>query len=218
MVRIRRERGEKTYPKRFNFNIVRTGVIPFEERMKQAQREAALWRSREQGRQKAKQNRSKPQQQQHQLESHDHSVDSGDMEIEATSTPVHKNTNRSAISTLASGTGTSWGPSGLTPKKNAFRQYRTPNTKLVTQRKPSIVMDHDMETDSVSAPAPAPALTPMPVPVTTEGKSKVDMDVDQMRQSMARLMIPRLMIPRSVANKMRQNSGKHGNINDQKPL
>ncbi|KAF9109190.1 hypothetical protein BGX27_007885 [Mortierella sp. AM989] len=82
MVKIKRERGEKTYqcfvdgcdrvcsapekrrrhlidkhqyPKSFNFNIVVTGIIPSAERTRQLQREKLLWKSREEGRQKVHQ-------------------------------------------------------------------------------------------------------------------------------------------------------------------
>ncbi|KAF9365395.1 hypothetical protein BGX34_010217 [Mortierella sp. NVP85] len=82
------------------------------------------------------------------------------------------------------------GSSGFPSKKNAFRQYRTPEAKPVSRKKPSITADHIMETD----PAPAPVRL-------SGGEGKVDMDIDQLQQSMARLMIPR-----SVSNRMRQRA------------
>jgi hypothetical protein len=183
------------YPKRFNFNIVLSGIVPFSERMRQVKRENALWRSREQGRHRTNQNASHRHQSQ---SSQDPLAQSEAMEVEVVGTqqtpPHRKNANHHNTST-SSGAPAFTGPSGLPPKKNAFRQYRTPEAKPATRRKHSIVADHDMEADPTPTPAPAPA----PVPATSGGGSKADMDIDQLQQSMARLMIPR-----SVANKMRQ--------------
>ncbi|KAG0300742.1 hypothetical protein BGZ98_008932 [Dissophora globulifera] len=217
MCKIRRERGEKTYqcfvegcdrvcsspkkrqwhlidkhhyPKRFNFAIVLTGVIPFAERMEKAKKEKSLWESREQGRQKANQNLTQPR---HRGQ---RDSDSGAMDIEppvtATSIKISKNSNaypRSSL-TVPAGLGTA-SRAASTPKKNAFMQYRTSKPALAARRN-SVEMINDMDMD--------PAVVHS-TPCSTEEKDKIDMEIDQLQQSMAQLMIPR-----SVANRMRKSN------------
>ncbi|KAI1313391.1 hypothetical protein EDD11_002657 [Mortierella claussenii] len=232
MVRIRRERGEKTYqcfvdgcdrlcsslakrrrhvidkhhyPRWFNFDIVLTGVIPFGERMKQVQREKALWRSRLQHQQNTTRDTGRHHQpstlhqQDVSLQHMAHAVSGGechdtmDMELSPT-TPAANQSRRHNSWTL--GLGLDRGNSArLPPKRNAFKQYRT--TQLAIPKK-SIVMDQSMETDTVAAPSGTSPSALSPVVTSIE---EIDMEIEQLQQNMARLMVPR-----SVAHKMHGSS------------
>ncbi|KAF9345704.1 hypothetical protein BGX26_002821 [Mortierella sp. AD094] len=242
MVKIKQERGEKTYrcfvegcdrlcsapdkrrrhlidkhqyPKSFNFNIVVTGIIPSAERMRQLQREKALWKSREEGRQKIHQGHSDGshltynQRQQQRLSGGRQGIDDpGAMEIEpvpksivATKlTSPHKNNNRSGSSKSEPGAPGSRSTLGLPPKKNVFKQYRSQETGHQHTRS-SAVLNDAMETDTV--PAPKKFQTTSTNDISGEQKDKLDMDIDLLQQSMARLMIPRaferMTLPRSSA-------------------
>ncbi|KAF9169477.1 hypothetical protein BGX21_001326 [Mortierella sp. AD011] len=231
LVKIKRERGEKTYrcfvdgcdrlcsapdkrrrhlidkhqyPKSFNFNIVVTGIIPFAERMKQLRREKALWKSREEGRQKVHHRHSdgsqltdNQQQKQRPSGGQQGTDDPGAMEIEPApkstvatklTLPHKNNNNRGGSSKSGPGTPESRSALGLPPKKNVFKQYRSQETGQQHTRS-SAILNNAMETDTV--PAPKSFETTSTNDTSRGQKDKLDMDIDFLQQSMARLMIPR---------------------------
>ncbi|KAF9951746.1 hypothetical protein BGZ72_006791 [Mortierella alpina] len=233
MVKIKREKGEKTYgcfvegcdrlcstaskrrmhlidkhhyPKQFNFAIVFTGVLPFEERMSRAQPE--LLHGREQERleghvrhrlQSSVLYKDQYGQSWSTTESH---FDSGDMDIvpsaaSASYTAVRRSSSSSEAGiadneSLPKGSAVR-GPKALPPKKQAFVQYRTPEkTRAWLARDRGLLRSADqaMEVD----PSTCAAV------VNNGGKEsedRMDTDMDQLQQCMVRLMVPR-----SVANKL----------------
>ncbi|KAG0373682.1 hypothetical protein BGX24_011386 [Mortierella sp. AD032] len=224
LVRIQRERGERTYqcyvdgcdracstpqkrrmhlidkhqyPKHFNFSIVVTGVIPSTQRTAYIQKQNHR-DAKKQEQQKMTQHQHKGQQQAQHIKDHD-MADELSMDVEQTTNSVQGPkaaiTNRRKSATPE--------PSSITPlvaapraaKKNAFQQYRGP---AETKTKPSArrtSVAHDHTGMDIDVP-----LTPSasePVSIASKGSSSVDMDMDQLQLSMSRLMIPR-----SVAKKM----------------
>ncbi|KAF9913777.1 hypothetical protein BX616_009603 [Lobosporangium transversale] len=252
LIKIRRERGEKTYqcfvegcdrlcstpvkrrrhlidkhhyPKWFNFDLVLTGVIPFNERMRQLHKEQALWKSRAQPRQQQINDvqKSDHHQQQHRRKK-DHNLNekgiAGSMDIETHSLTVNGASRKPQSSSIELSLPSSSTPSkcgltrvniittGLVPKTKAFRQYRSPQTNMAaTVRQRDVVMhDQDMATDIIHTSAAKNIAAPVPITtaITMHGsEDKIDMEIDSLQKSMARLMIPR-----SVANKMRSSNQK----------
>ncbi|KAF9179102.1 hypothetical protein BGZ51_007251 [Haplosporangium sp. Z 767] len=215
LIRIRRERGEKTYqcfvegcerlcssqkkremhlidkhqyPRRFNFAIVLTGNIPVTERMKQVQREKKLWESREQGRQKVHPPKK-------------NAKNSADMDIEqptpsassalATTKPPAMIGNRKVSLSSEPGHGMATSTrSGA--KKKAFQQHLTPTpTPKSSRKKNPLHMDQMMDID------PAAPSTLSQDKDVHKDKDMLDMEIDLLQQSMSQLMVPR-----SVTNRM----------------
>ncbi|KAF9122745.1 hypothetical protein BGX30_001803 [Mortierella sp. GBA39] len=220
LVRIQRERGERTYqcyvdgcdklcmtpqkrrmhlidkhhyPKHFNFSIVVTGVMPSAERTVSIQKQNS--------RESRKQTHSKPNQRQHkQQHITDHEMaDEHEMEVEhpIASAPDLKaaTTNRRKSATPDPGFPAAAATASRTVKKNAFQQYRSHDTKpKASPRRSSIIRDHtDMDMDAPSTPS---ASGPASI-ASTGTSSHLDFDMDQLQISMSRLMVPR-----SVAKKM----------------
>ncbi|KAF8935634.1 hypothetical protein BGZ47_009817 [Haplosporangium gracile] len=216
LVRIQRERGERTYqcyvdgcdrlcstpqkrrmhlidkhqyPKHFNFSIVVTGVISSAGRTASIQKQNA-WEARKQGQQK-------PNQRQH-IKDHE-MVDEHSMEVEhptsSTQGPNTAKSNRRKSTTPDLGMLTPAISAPRTVKKNIFQQYRSQDTKpKPSLRRTSIIRDHtDMDMDVPSTPS---ASGPASV-ASTGASSQLDFDMDQLQISMSRLMVPR-----SVAKKM----------------
>ncbi|KAF9910418.1 hypothetical protein EC991_006685 [Linnemannia zychae] len=225
LVRIQRERGEKTYqcyvddcdrmcstpqkrrmhlidkhqyPKQFNFSIVVTGVIPSAQRtafiQKQNYRE-----TKKQGQQKTTPRPHKGEQQHHDINDHD-MADENLMDIEPIATastlgPKGVTVNRRNSATPEPASTKSFVAAPRTVKKNAFQQYRSPETKTKpSTRRPSIAHDDiGMDMDAPLTPSTSGSASV----VSTGSSIQVDMDMDQLQLSMSRLMVPR-----SVAKKM----------------
>lgn len=195
------------YPKQFNFGIVFTGILPFEERLKRRQSELFNLQDQE-GKVHAR----------HQLQSSvlykdrcgqkslNTKVDreSGDMDIEPSTTSASQTAlRRSSTSSEASTVGSEplikdraiRGAEALPTKKQAFVQYRTPEKTKARQARDQDVtrsVDQAMEVE------PSTCATT----VGDEGRGvqdRMDTDMDQLQQSMVRLMVPR-----SVLNKVRK--------------
>lgn len=181
------------YPKRFNFSIVVTGVMPSAERTASIQKQNA--------RESRKQTHSKPNQHQHKQEHiKDHEMaDEHEMEVEQPATSVlglkAATTHRRKSATPVPGPSAATAAASRTVKKNAFQQYRSQDIKpKASSRRSSIIHDHtDMDMDALSTPS---ASGPASI-ASTGASSQMDFDMDQLQMSMSRLMVPR-----SVAKKM----------------
>ncbi|KAF9119277.1 hypothetical protein BGW39_000425 [Mortierella sp. 14UC] len=225
LVRIQRERGEKTYqcyvdgcdracstpqkrrmhlidkhqyPKHFNFSIVVTGVIPSAQRIASIQKQNH-WEAKRQGQQKTTQHPHKGQQQRHHIKDYDMG-DEHSMDVEHMTTASEHGTkaaiaNRRKSATPESSTTTPLVVAPRTIKKNAFQQYRSLETKTKPSAKKTSIT-HDHTGMDMDVPLTPTASGPGSV-ASTGSSSQVDMDMDQLQLSMSRLMVPR-----SVAKKM----------------
>jgi hypothetical protein len=186
------------YPKHFNFSIVVTGVITSAERTAFIQKKTH-WETRKQGQQTATQHPHKGQQQPQHTKDHG-MADEHLMDVEPITTasvPCSKaaTTNRRKSATPEPRSKTPFEDAPRMVKKNAFQQYRSPETKTKpsTRRTPPTYDHFSMDMDAPLTPS-----TSGPTSVTVTGSSsQVDMDMDQLQLSMSRLMVPR-----SVAKKM----------------
>ncbi|KAF9928876.1 hypothetical protein BGZ67_006726 [Mortierella alpina] len=236
LVKIKREKGEKTYrcfvegcdrlcstaakrrmhligkhqyPKQFNFGIVFTGILPFEEKLRCRQSE--LFNMQEQEGQEVHapyrlQSSILYKEQYGQRSPTTHvDGDSGAMDIEASATSasrtaMHRNSSSSEAGTAGRATLPKGkevrGTNAMPPKKQAFVQYRTPKSakaRLGRDRDITRSADQAMEVEPSSVCAAV---------VSDEGKrtqDRMDTDMDQLQQSMVRLMVPR-----SVVNRVRK--------------
>ncbi|KAF9931415.1 hypothetical protein FBU30_010251 [Linnemannia zychae] len=221
LVRIQRERGERTYqcyvdgcdrlcstpqkrrmhlidkhqyPKHFNFSIVVTGNLPSSEKMAKIQKQNAR-EARKQAQHIA------PHRQQYSKDydmADEHLMDVEPFDL--TQDPRAANTNRSKSTPLESGSNKSTVVSSRIAKKNAFQQYRSPDTKSKPAVKRSLIpvdhIDMDMDVSLDSSLSDSTAVTSPRTP------SQTDMDMDQLQFSMSRLMIPRSVIRAIIASYM----------------
>ncbi|KAF9560076.1 hypothetical protein EC968_006351 [Mortierella alpina] len=232
MVKIKREKGEKTYrcfvencdrlcstatkrrmhlidkhqyPKQFNFGIVFTGILPFEEKLRRKQ--SQLFSMHEQERLDThvpSQLQSAVSYKERYGQSSTKNVDddSGDMDVEVSTTSASQTALYHRLTLSEAGAMESEpqpkgravrGTNALPPKKQAFVQYRTSkSTKTRLGRDGDVVRlaDQAMEVEpSVCAVVAGDEVRKAP--------DRMDTDMDQLQQSMVRLMVPR-----SVAKKV----------------